>query len=106
MAQVVTWSAIVAAAICLAVGIWSAIQVLPKQRAVLQAVTPPELGNKNEVAGPVTNQSISTAVDSLAKLAGALKDLDRIAQMFTLALGFLSIAAVSAGVDAIAGAVK
>jgi hypothetical protein len=33
-------------------------------------------------------------------------DLDRVAQMFTLALGFLSVAAVAAGVDAIAGAVK
>jgi hypothetical protein len=106
MAQVVTWSAIVAAAICLAVGIWSAIYVLPKQRDVLQAVTPPELQNKNGVPGPVTNQSISTTVDSVAKLAGALKDLDRVAQMFTLALGFLSVSAVSAGVDAIARAVK
>lgn len=106
MIPAVTWSAIVAATICLAVGIWSAMSVLPKRREVLDAVVPLKSQSDKEVPAPITNQSLSTAVDSVAKLAGALKDLDRVAQMFTLALGFLSVAAVAAGADAIAGAIK
>jgi hypothetical protein len=52
----------------------------------------------------VQNQSLSSTLDSVSKIASALKDLDRVAQMFTLALGFLAVAAVAAGVDAIARA--
>lgn len=106
MISAVIWSAIAAAAICLAVGIWSAVSVLPKQREVLAAVAPLKPQSDEKVPAPITNQSLSNTVDSVAKLASALKDLDRVAQMFTLALGFLSVAAVAAGVDAIAGAVK
>lgn len=105
MIAVVTWCAIVATGICLAVGIWSAVAVLPKRRDVLAAITPPEQSD-DKVPPPIADQSLSTTVDSVAKLASALKDLDRVAQMFILALGFLSVAAVAAGVDTIAGAVK
>jgi hypothetical protein len=106
MTSAVIWFGIVAAGICLAMGIWSAVSVLPKRREVLAAVTSAKLQTDDKVPAAITNQSLSSTVDSVAKLAGALKDLDRVAQMFTLALGFLSVAAVAAGVDAIAGAVK
>jgi hypothetical protein len=106
MISVVIWSAIAAAGICMAVGIWSAVSVLPRQRDVLAAVTPSKPQSDEGLPAPITNQSLSAAVESVAKLASALKDIDRVAQMFTLALGFLSVAAVAAGVDAIAGVVK
>ena len=89
MISAVIWSAIAATAICLAVGIWSAVSVLPKQREVLAAVAPLKPQSDEKVPAPITNQSLSTTVDSVAKLASALKDLDRVAQMFTLALALI-----------------
>jgi hypothetical protein len=106
MTTTVVVAAVVAAAVCLALGVWSAVQVLPKQKAVLAAMTPPEVQAPGSPPGPIANQSASSAaIDSVAKLAAALKDLDRVAQMTTLALGFLAVGAVAAGVDAISSAV-
>jgi hypothetical protein len=95
--------------VCLTVGIASGVVMYGRRQAVAKAVDsvvgaqPPAPG-----IGPlppaVQNQSLSSALDSVSKIASALKDLDRVAQMFTLALGFLAVAAVAAGVDAIAGA--
>jgi hypothetical protein len=106
MIATVIVAAVVAAAVCLAIGVWSAIQVQPKRRALLDAATLPSPPKPGEPPGPLTNQSVSSTMDSVAKLAAALKDLDRVAQMFTLALGFLAVGAVAAGVDAISGAIK
>lgn len=49
--------------------------------------------------------AVTGAVDSVAKLATALKDLKPSAQLFVLSVAFLAIAAVAAGLDAVAGAV-
>jgi hypothetical protein len=50
--------------------------------------------------------AVSGAVDAVSKLATAIKDLKASAQLFVLSIAFLSIAAVAAGLDAVAGAVK
>lgn len=102
MATVVAWSGIVAAAVCMMMGIWSAVQLRPKRRELVASITPPMSPSPEEPPGPITNHSLSTAMDGVAKVASALKDLDRVAQMFTLALGFLAVAAVAAGVEVVA----
>ncbi|HEX8863211.1 MAG TPA: hypothetical protein VGC06_29790 [Actinomycetes bacterium] len=106
MTILVAWAAVLAAFLCLATGILSAVQTRPKRREVINALRPPRPPADDGVPGPITNQSLSTTMESVAKLASALKDLDRVAQMFTLALGFLAVAAAAAGVDAVANAVK
>lgn len=105
MVTVVVIAAVVAAAVCLTLAVWSAVQVLPKQKKVLDALAVPEKPKAGAVPPAVRDQSIATGIDSVAKLAAALKDLDRVAQMITLALGFLTVAAVAAGVDAISTAI-
>jgi hypothetical protein len=106
VAAVVAWSGLAGSLVCLGLGAWSAWQTLPKRRELLSALSPPKPVPPGDLPGPVTNQSLSTTVDSVAKLAVALKDLDRVAQLLTLSLGFLAVSAVAAGVADLARAVK
>ena len=49
--------------------------------------------------------SVTAVIDGVSKLATALKDLKASAQLFVLSIAFLGIAAVAAGLDAVAGAI-
>jgi hypothetical protein len=73
------------------------------------AVTAARLGpertkddSQNSILGPA---DLKGALDALAAFANALKDLDRSARLLLLSLAFVTIAAASAGVGAIADAV-
>lgn len=70
---------LIATGLCLLLGIWSAVETRAKRRDVLDAINPPSKPDPAQPPGPVTNQAaVSTAVDSIAKLAAALKDIDRV----------------------------
>lgn len=49
--------------------------------------------------------AVTGAIDSVTKLATALKDLKPSGQLFVLSMAFLAIAAVAAGLDAVAGGI-
>ena len=56
--------------------------------------------------GTLTEQgAVTDAIDSVAKLATAIKDLRASSQLFVLSIAFLAVAAVAAGTDAVASAV-
>ncbi|MEU5884497.1 hypothetical protein [Spirillospora sp. NPDC047279] len=93
---------LVAAAVCLVVGAFSAFGVRDKRREVIAAIRVPSIGD--DASAGMADRSLAATFDSVARLAAALKDLDRVAQMFTLALGFTAVAALAVGIDAIARA--
>jgi hypothetical protein len=49
--------------------------------------------------------AVSTTIDSVSKLATAMKDLDRVGQLLAVSMGFFGVAAVAAGLESVANAI-
>jgi hypothetical protein len=113
LSTVVMWFSLIAGSICLAVGLFVAIFETLRHREVSKeakkaaeaAVT--KAGQQTGEAGPLAAQgAIGDTMESLAKLAAALKDLDVGTRILVLGVALYAIAGIAAGLDAIASAVS
>lgn len=110
MTTVVGWASLLAGILCLLMALYLAFTSQDEREAVKKAVE--EAAKKAEGAtkqkdGTFEQQAgaISTSLEAVATLAASLKDLDRVAQLLTVSLGFFAIAAVAAGLEGVAKAV-
>lgn len=64
------------------------------------------LAQKTTDADDLAEQAgLSGALEAVAKLAAALKDLDRVGQFLTASIGFFAVAGVAAGLDSVGDAI-
>ena len=111
LATAVTWFSLVAGSICLGVGLVVAIIEALRHREVSKEA-------KNAVQAAVSKATqtpsgedlaaqgaIGDTMESLAKLATALKDLDIGTRILVLGVALYAIAGVAAGLDSVAAAV-
>jgi hypothetical protein len=110
LAAAVTWFSLVAGSICLAVGLVVAIVETLRHRevskeakdAVQAAVATAKEGKAETLAA---QGAIGDTMESLAKLATALKDLDVGTRILVLGVALYAIAGIAAGLDSVAAAV-
>jgi hypothetical protein len=107
LTSLVTYCATAAALLCLVAGlIMTVVGFIHRYRLAEKAVT--TIGSKeskDQEGGLVEQGALSDALDSVSSLASALKGLDEGTRVLVLAVAFLSVAAVAAGVDSVAVAV-
>ena len=110
--DVVTWFSLVAGGLCVLVGLWVAFDEAGRRKevanevkdAVKKAVAEVKKDQKTEE--DLTAQgAIGDTLESLAKLATALKDLDIGTRILFVGLALFAIAGIAAGVDSVATAV-
>lgn len=103
----VGWASLAAGVGCLLVALLLGIATSDDRKATKEAAQTVAEKTK-EAAGDQEGKfqeqagSLSTTLDSVAALATALKDLDRVAQLLSVALGFFGIAGVVAGLEQVA----
>jgi hypothetical protein len=111
LATAVTWFSLVAGSICLAVGLVVAIIEALRHREVSKeakdAVQAAVSKAKQTPSGEdlAAQGAIGDTMESLAKLATALKDLDVGTRILVLGVALYAIAGIAAGLDSVAAAV-
>lgn len=112
MATTVGWASLAIGTICALSALVLAFKTASKTKAVTEAVeqaadrakataNEADAGTFQAQAGP-----LSTTLEAVAKLAAALKDLDRVGQLLSVSLGFFAIAGVVAGLEEVAQAIS
>lgn len=107
LTSLVTYCAVVAASLCLVAGlIMTVVGYIHRSRLAERAVTAIDSQQaKDQEGGLVEQGALSDALDSVSSLASALKGLDAGTRVLVLAVAFLAVAAVTAGVDSVAVAI-
>lgn len=113
LSTAVTWFSLIAGSICLAVGLCVAVVETLRHREVSKEATTAAraaVAKASQQAGAADDLAAQGAIgdtlESLAKLATALKDLDVGSRIIVLGVALYAIAGVAAGVDAVAAAVS
>lgn len=109
LTEVVCYTSLIIGAVAMLGGVYSAIQtqkaanaVAKKAKAVADAVTTTPAG---DAAGLSAQGSVNSTLESMAKLATSMKDLDVGSRFGVLGVTLYAIAAVAAGLDAVAQAI-
>jgi hypothetical protein len=107
LTKFITYSTAIAGFICLVVGLAMLVaDYYLKYRTATKAKEAVDAAQPRIADGQLQEQgAVSGALDSVAKLAAALKDLDTGARVLVLSVAFFAVAAVAAGADAVAGAI-
>lgn len=109
MSEAISWVGLVGAGILLICGVVDLV-VTWSTKSKIRQVTDSVAEGASQVApntGGLQPQSVADvtdSVDAIAKLAAALKDLDRTSRLFVLSLTFLAVAAAATGLNDIAQA--
>lgn len=110
LADVIGWTSLVAGLGCLVIALILAVKTSAEVASVKTAAK--KVADKTTAAAEKNDETfqkqagaLSTGLEAVAKLAAALKDLDRVAQLLTVSLGFFSIAGVVAGLEQVATAI-
>ena len=95
-ATLVVWASLAAGAACLLIAFALALREAPERKAAREAVRQIADATKRAAAADKSSvqpqaADLATSLEALAALAKALKDLDRVAQLLTVALGFFVI---------------
>lgn len=105
--QVIAYGSVAAGVVCVVVGLAYAFQDLQAQSDARQAAKRgAALANTTTEGGFQQQADVAPAFEALAKLAAALKDLDKSNRYFVLALGFFGVAALCAGVKEVTSAIE
>lgn len=109
MSDVISWVGLIGAGILLLCGVVDLVVTWSTKSRIRQVTDSVAEGASNQAPanGGLQPQSvidITDSVDAIAKLAAALKDLDRSSRLFVLSLTFLAVAAAATGLNDIAEA--
>ncbi|MEX1100926.1 MAG: hypothetical protein WD739_11880 [Actinomycetota bacterium] len=104
--QAITYAAIAGAVVCIVIGVaYAVLDVRLQLDARAAAKRGATLAKEKTESGFAEQADAGPSFEALAKLAAALKDLDKSNRYLVLALGFLGVAALSAGANDIASAI-
>lgn len=98
MGELVAFVSLAAGLACLISAIYLLFQDTDASRSVAKAIENAALASAADTKGFA---ALPPTLESVASIAKALKDLDRVAQLLTVALGFFAIAGVAAGLESI-----
>lgn len=109
MSEAISWVGLIGAGILLICGVVDLVMTWSTKSKIRHVTDSVAEGASREVpdTGGLQPQSavdITNSVDAIAKLAAALKDLDRTSRLFVLSLTFLAVAAAATGLNDIAQA--
>jgi hypothetical protein len=103
------WTSLVAGAACLVLSVVAFFQTKDERKSARDALktAAEQAKGASQDAGKFGEQAgaLSTGLGAVADLAKALKDLDRVGQLLVLALGFLAVGGVVAGLEEVATAI-
>lgn len=109
LSNVVGWSSLAAGIACLVIALILAMRDEGERKkakeAVKAAADKTTASTKDDATFKQQAGPLSTTLDSVGKLAAALKDLDRVAQLLSVSIGFFGVAAVAAGLESVANAI-
>lgn len=106
MVTTIAWFALAAAAVLFLVGVIDLVQSWGRTEKAKEALKEGTQKLKDVSADKATLEEyagvdVKGTWEALAKLATALKDLDRSSRLFTLSLAFLAVAGATVGLEAI-----
>jgi exopolyphosphatase/pppGpp-phosphohydrolase len=106
MVTMIAWVSLAAAAVLFVVGVVDLAQSWGRTEQTKEALKEgtqklKEVSADKSTLEEYASVDVKGTWEALAKLATALKDLDRSSRLFTLSLAFLAVAGATVGLDAI-----